>query len=386
MNDNLIPAHFVSLTDDDAAVKPWRTTDRRLSNLGKFIREICLATDYIIFNINTKYLLQIQHLFMIHDLKLESAENPSFRSKVAYSFNNNYLTNKQQTTYLYMEKKNVKPIYKTKFVPNVTPLNNIDFILQEIKNIDVVLDDPYIKLSKIASDIGEIYLSAFFYNKSTTENKFLIHPLSALHWVNCSEKYDINILNQIMELIDDQYKPYFKNILWKLRTKSKDEQLTSLIEKLNEYQLSPFYPFEPDFYYGLNYINHLINEDKLDDVMTYIKKKPKYLSFIIDNPKLDFTDLYEVGEAYLLDEKLDNKKKINYYMAQMLLSDLQPSRYEIILQHLIQADDYLDSRELRSKLFHKWYFNEPFSNDFNLDVNLETIINIVKKMRLKYLS
>ena len=57
-------------------------------------------------------------------------------------------------------------------------------------------------------------------------------------------------------------------------------------------------------------------------------------------------------------------------------------RYELgtirrkILHHLFKSDDYIDSKQLRTRLYFEWYLGDSMSSDFSIDNNIDTIINI----------
>ena len=50
-----------------------------------------------------------------------------------------------------------------------------------------------------------------------------------------------------------------------------------------------------------------------------------------------------------------------------------------ILHHLFASDDYIDSKQLRTRLYFEWYLGDSMSSDFSIDNDINTIINIGEK-------
>lgn len=307
-----------------------------------------------------------------------------------------------------------------------------------------------IKLAKIMSNLGQIYISAelldtyYEYNVDILHDKYLI---ILLHHYNCRfmDKYkttghEITRLCQIYNRIKDKYTSYLKYLLLKIQSNAviknypqmHNDLLLKLINSLSDIKESPFYPYKPRYYTGYRYIEYHI--DNLESVITYIKTHIKYLPFFIEELliKCDYTLLYELCHLYLESNKPNNEvnetnkesypnkmnnkevkrinnesytnkmgnkeirktnkelyldlnkpnnaKKVNYYMAQMSLSEEEKNR-RLILMHLFAAEDYLDAKDLRNKLYFEWYFGESFKANFEINIDLETLINLGEKFR-----
>nr|QBK90208.1 MAG: hypothetical protein LCPAC102_01210 [Pithovirus LCPAC102] len=135
--------------------------------------------------------------------------------------------------------------------------------------------------------------------------------------------------------------------------------------------------------------NPSVTIDLLDNDSSFIKYFINTGSYVYDNMGSDIIPiiLQEIDAFNNMNKTPDvlhGIYKYNYIAAQIILS--KESKTDIdkdnIIKLLLRADNYKDSKSLRSRLFQEWYILDSLHNNYiSINLDEDTIINLGYKIK-----